>query len=93
MSQQGDFAGKRVWVTGAGAGIGLETALAFVRAGAEVIGFDKHFGEPEYAFRTEVLDIADSDAVDALCGRLLAEQGELDVLVNGAGILRMGLAD
>ncbi|MNV52216.1 2,3-dihydro-2,3-dihydroxybenzoate dehydrogenase [compost metagenome] len=40
-----------------------------------------------------MLDIADSDAVDALCGRLLAEQGELDVLVNGAGILRMGLAD
>ncbi|QGH62686.1 2,3-dihydro-2,3-dihydroxybenzoate dehydrogenase [Serratia proteamaculans] len=93
MEQRGDFAGKRVWVTGAGAGIGLATALAFVQAGAEVIGFDKHFGEPEYAFRTEVLDIADSDAVDRVCGRLLAEQGDLDVLVNGAGILRMGLTD
>lgn len=93
MGQQGDFAGKRVWVTGAGAGIGLTTALAFVQAGAEVVGFDKHFGEQEYAFRTEVLDIADSDAVDRVCGRLLAEQGDLDVLVNGAGILRMGLTD
>lgn len=93
MGQQGDFAGKRVWVTGAGAGIGLTTALAFVQAGAEVVGFDKHFGEQEYPFRTEVLDIADSDAVDRVCGRLLAEQGDLDVLVNGAGILRMGLTD
>jgi 2,3-dihydro-2,3-dihydroxybenzoate dehydrogenase len=93
MGQQGDFAGKRVWVTGAGAGIGLTTALAFVQAGAKVVGFDKHFGEQEYAFRTEVLDIADSDAVDRVCGRLLAEQGDLDVLVNGAGILRMGLTD
>ncbi|HEI8866570.1 TPA: 2,3-dihydro-2,3-dihydroxybenzoate dehydrogenase [Serratia odorifera] len=88
-----DFNGKRVWVTGAGAGIGLQTALDFVAAGAEVIGFDLRFAEQEYPFRCEVLDIADSEAVDGVCTRLLAEQGELDVLVNGAGILRMGLTD
>jgi 2,3-dihydro-2,3-dihydroxybenzoate dehydrogenase len=93
MTTGHDFAGKRVWVTGAGAGIGYQTALAFVHSGAEVIGFDVRFGEADYPFRTEVLDIADSDAVDSVCQRLLAENARLDVLVNGAGILRIGLAD
>lgn len=90
---QWDFSGKRVWVTGAGAGIGLDTARAFVKAGAQVIGFDRHFGDDEYPFRTELLDIADAAAVDRTCARLLAEHDGLDVLVNGAGILRMGLTD
>lgn len=93
MTTGHDFSGKRVWVTGAGAGIGYQTALAFVRSGAEVIGFDLRFGEQDYPFQTEVLDIADGEAVDSLCQRLLAEHQQLDVLVNGAGILRMGLAD
>lgn len=88
-----DFSGKRVWVTGAGAGIGLQTARQFAAAGAEVIGFDLRFSEAEYPFHTEVLDIADAEAVERVCTRLLAQHGELDVLVNGAGILRMGLAD
>ncbi|ATA21261.1 2,3-dihydro-2,3-dihydroxybenzoate dehydrogenase [Gibbsiella quercinecans] len=90
---QWDFSGKRVWVTGAGAGIGLDTARAFVKAGAQVIGFDRHFGDDDYPFRTELLDIADAAAVDCTCARLLAEHDGLDVLVNGAGILRMGLTD
>ncbi|WP_416260594.1 2,3-dihydro-2,3-dihydroxybenzoate dehydrogenase [Gibbsiella quercinecans] len=90
---QWDFSGKRVWVTGAGAGIGLDTARAFVKAGAQVIGFDRHFGDDDYPFRTELLDIADAAAVDRTCTRLLAEHDGLDVLVNGAGILRMGLTD
>ncbi|GAA3904323.1 MULTISPECIES: 2,3-dihydro-2,3-dihydroxybenzoate dehydrogenase [Gibbsiella] len=90
---QWDFSGKRVWVTGAGAGIGLDTARAFVKAGAQVIGFDRHFGDDDYPFRTELLDIADATAVDRTCARLLAEHDGLDVLVNGAGILRMGLTD
>lgn len=35
-----DFSGKNVWVIGVGKGIGYVTALAFVEAGAKVIGFD-----------------------------------------------------
>ena len=38
-----DFAGKTVWVTGAGKGIGYATALAFTEAGAQVTGFDRAF--------------------------------------------------
>ncbi len=93
MSTVWDFSGKQVWVTGAGQGIGLHTALAFQKAGATVTGFDKTFGGDDYPFRTEVMDITDSQAVAAVCQRLLAEQPVLDVLVNGAGILRMGATD
>lgn len=93
MAGELEFSGKRVWVTGAGAGIGYQTALAFAQHGAEVIGFDLHFSDLDYPFRTEVLDITDADAVDSVCQRLLAEHERLDVLVNGAGVLRMGLTD
>jgi len=93
MSTVWDFSGKQVWVTGAGQGIGLHTALAFQKAGATVTGFDKAFSGDDYPFRTEVMNITDSQAVAAVCQRLLAEQPVLDVLVNGAGILRMGATD
>jgi 2,3-dihydro-2,3-dihydroxybenzoate dehydrogenase len=93
MSTIWDFSDKQVWVTGAGQGIGLHTALAFQQAGATVIGFDKTFSGESYPFRTEVMDITDSQAVAAVCQRLLAEQPVLDVLVNGAGILCMGATD
>lgn len=93
MSTAWDFAGKQVWVTGAGQGIGLHTARAFQQAGATVTGFDKTFSGEGYPFRTEVMDITDSQAVAAVCQRLLTEQPVLDVLVNGAGILRVGATD
>ena len=88
-----DFHGRRVWVTGAGKGIGYATAQAFVAAGAEVVGFDLHFDGDDYPFATEVLDVADAARVAAVCQRLLQETPRLDVLVNAAGILRMGPTD
>ena len=88
-----DFSGQTVWVTGAGKGIGYSTALAFVEAGAKVTGFDLAFGGEDYPFATEVVDVADAQQVAQVCERLLAETGRLDVLVNAAGILRMGATD
>ncbi len=43
-----DFSDQTVWVTGAGKGIGYATALAFVDAGARVIGFDREFMPADY---------------------------------------------
>lgn len=93
MSLMGDFSGKIVWVTGAGQGIGYHTALAFQQAGAQVIGFDLRFHEGDYPFACHLLDVADAAQVKEVCQRLLAEQPRLDVLINGAGILRIGATD
>lgn len=88
-----DFRGKTVWVTGAGKGIGYTTALAFVEAGAQVTGFDCQFAQPNYPFATQVMDVADGVQVATVCQRLLSRTERLDVLVNAAGILRMGATD
>lgn len=88
-----DFHGQTVWITGAGKGIGYATALAFVEAGAQVTGFDLAFDGESYPFATETLDVADARQVAQVCGRLLAGIERLDVLVNAAGILRMGATD
>ncbi|EEJ7226342.1 2,3-dihydro-2,3-dihydroxybenzoate dehydrogenase [Salmonella enterica subsp. enterica] len=88
-----DFSDKTVWVTGAGKGIGYATALAFVDAGARVIGFDREFTQESYPFATEVMDVADAAQVAQVCQRVLQKTPRLDVLVNAAGILRMGATD
>ena len=88
-----DFSGKTVWVTGAGKGIGYHTALAFSEAGADVIGFDLAFPLEVYPFATEQLNVADADQVASVAARILSEKPQLDVLVNAAGILRMGATD
>lgn len=88
-----DFSDKTVWMTGAGKGIGYATALAFVDAGARVIGFDREFTQENYPFATEVMDVADAAQVAQVCQRVLQKTPRLDVLVNAAGILRMGATD
>lgn len=88
-----DFHGKTVWVTGAGKGIGYATALAFVEAGAEVTGFDLVFDNADYPFTTVKMDVADPQQVMLVCTPLLRDLARLDVLVNAAGILRMGATD
>ena len=39
------------------------------------------------------MDVADAGQVAQVCQRLLAETERLDVLINAAGILRMGATD
>jgi NAD(P)-dependent dehydrogenase (short-subunit alcohol dehydrogenase family) len=82
-------------VSGAGSGLGRETALELARLGATVIGCGRR-AEPlaetaglaegaAGAFDHEELDIRDEDAVDAFFDALLQRHGHLDVLVNNAG--------
>ncbi|WP_058912091.1 2,3-dihydro-2,3-dihydroxybenzoate dehydrogenase [Entomohabitans teleogrylli] len=87
------FSGQTVWVTGAGRGIGYQTALAFHEAGARVTGLDLAFPQAEYPFAITQVDVADASRVAEVTQRLLKENPRLDVLVNAAGILRMGATD
>lgn len=88
-----DFQDKTVWITGAGKGIGYTTALAFVEAGAKVIGFDREFLLENYPFTTQKMDVSNVGQVIEVCQRILQQVGQLDVLVNAAGILHTGATD
>lgn len=94
-----DFKAKTVWVTGAAQGVGLCIAQLLHEQGATVIALDKAFYgmqkenfDQDYGFITCPLDIANPDAVKQCCDELLASYG-IDVLINAAGILRLGETD
>ncbi|HEX7244548.1 MAG TPA: SDR family oxidoreductase [Solirubrobacterales bacterium] len=82
-------------VSGAGSGLGRETALELTRLGAAVVGCGRReepLGKTEElaaslpgSFAREAVDIRDEEAVDRFMDRVLEEHGRLDVLVNNAG--------
>ena len=91
-----NFKGKTAWVTGAAQGVGLCIAQLLHKQGAQVVALDQAFcgkrGEAfalDYGFVTYALDISDAKAVARGCEELLPTY-EPDVLINAAGILRLG---
>lgn len=88
-----DLHGQTVWVTGTDRGIDYTTALALVEAGVNIIGFDFAFADAGYPFVTETLDVAGAGQIRDMYARLLNNIKRLDMLVNTAGILRMGATD
>jgi len=91
--------GKIVFVTGASAGIGAATALAFAEQGAklllaarragrlaEVASKAKELGAP--AVHSFDLDVRDRRAVQNAIDGLPAEWANIEVLVNNAGLSR-----
>jgi len=89
-----DFAGKAALVTGGAGGIGGAIARGFHESGARVIatGLDaaevaRARADPQLAgVAFAVLDVADDAAVRALA----AETGDIDILVNCAGVTARG---
>jgi NADP-dependent 3-hydroxy acid dehydrogenase YdfG len=90
------FAGKVIWMTGAGTGIGKAGALMFAREGAAValIGrrrdkLDEVAADIQAIGGTavvEALDVADRKKVGEAGERLLKRLGRVDILVNNAGL-------
>jgi len=90
------FAGKVVWMTGAGTGIGKAGALMFAQEGAAValIGrrrdkLDEVAAEIQAIggkAAVEALDVADRKKVGEAGERLLKRLGRVDILVNNAGL-------
>jgi len=90
------FGDTLVAVTGAGSGIGRETAVAFANDGAELVVSDID----ETSLKATVdqivsrggsahpylLDVSDADAVERFADEVTATHGVPDVVVNNAGI-------
>ncbi|MFD8785340.1 SDR family NAD(P)-dependent oxidoreductase [Kitasatospora sp. NPDC059599] len=82
-----------VVVTGAGTGIGRETARAFAAGGARVLAVGRRPGplaETAAAHPASIeplaADVTGPDAPEAIVGAALERFGRLDVLVNNAGV-------
>ena len=90
-----DFSGKVVVVTGAGGLICGAMARAFAQSGAKVAALDLN-GEAVKKLADELkaegfvcegyaANVLDTEALEAVHKQVLADLGECDVLVNGAG--------
>ena len=95
---------QTVLITGANAGLGFQTALAFARTGARIVmacrSLEKaHKAQDELLAAAPAaqaivlpLDVSEPDSIREF-GRQLSDRiGELDVLVNNAGMIAMPLA-
>ena len=91
-----NLSGRTVLVTGAGSGIGRETALLAARRGARLVICDVNdagLSETEAGARAlgrDVLarrvDVSDSDQMRDFADQAHAEVGAVDLLVNNAGV-------
>lgn len=91
----GLFDGQRVWVTGAGSGIGRCVAHELAALGATVIlsgrtqskldAVAAEIAEDGGRFDTAAFDIRDEEAVKAGVAAMLAKHGPITGLVNNAG--------
>ncbi|XP_063359973.1 3-oxoacyl-[acyl-carrier-protein] reductase FabG-like [Cydia amplana] len=92
------FTGKVVIVTGAASGIGAATAKALAREGAKVVLVDKDADKlQEVAKECEqhgnkpliiIADVTKDEDVRAIVKNTINNFGQLDVLINNAGIAR-----
>lgn len=91
----GLFAGRAVIVTGGGRGIGRRTALAFARFGADVTIASRNAETLAQTtadiealgvrVQTRVVNIRETDDVEAMVSQHMEAFGRLDLLVNNAG--------
>ncbi|HEY6776209.1 MAG TPA: SDR family oxidoreductase [Thermoleophilaceae bacterium] len=94
-SLAGAIKGKKILITGASSGIGLETALKIGDAGGEVLLVSRTREKlEEVASQVEErggtahvhpCDLSDLDDIDRLAEEVLREHGGVDVLINNAG--------
>lgn len=75
--------GRRALVTGSSGGIGSAIAALFAASGARVLGLDVvESGRTE----TILCDLGDAEAVERAADQALAALGQIDILVNCAGV-------
>ena len=87
-------------VTGASSGIGRATSLEFARNGANVVAVGRNEAdlnalrdesrELSGTIRKHLADVAELSQVDRLISETVDHFGQIDILVNAAGILKPG---
>ncbi len=95
-----DLTGKRILVTGASAGLGVETARALVAHGADVVGAARDLAKARRAtaaiselanktgsFELVELDLASLKSVRAAADALVAAGKPFDVVIANAGVM------
>jgi NAD(P)-dependent dehydrogenase (short-subunit alcohol dehydrogenase family) len=96
-----DLSGKRILVTGASAGLGVETARALAAHGAHVVGAARDLTKAEGAtaevraaaeaaggsFELIELDLASLASVRAAADRLIADGRPFDIVIANAGVM------
>ncbi|XP_011183973.1 3-oxoacyl-[acyl-carrier-protein] reductase FabG-like [Zeugodacus cucurbitae] len=98
-----DFKGKVVLITGASSGIGAAAALNFAKFGAKLALVGRNtenlketaakcekIAEDSFAPLLIKVNLIDESAVPSIISEVLERYGQLDVLVNNAGIIENG---
>ncbi|OOZ83436.1 2,3-dihydro-2,3-dihydroxybenzoate dehydrogenase [Bacillus cereus] len=98
-----DLKGKIAVVTGAAQGIGEAVLKSLVNNGAFVVAIDKNenllnkmvseLHELEQYVKAFPLDISDRQSVDRIVEKVESTIGPIDILINVAGVLRVGNID
>jgi NAD(P)-dependent dehydrogenase (short-subunit alcohol dehydrogenase family) len=95
-----DLSGKRILITGASAGLGVETARALASHGASIVGAVRDVSKGERAAETirgtaasgatvelVEMDLASLKSVRACAVKLLAQGKPFDVIIANAGVM------
>src|SRR4051795_10687585 len=93
--REGLLEGQVCAVSGAGSGLGRETALELTRLGATVVACGRReeplaetaalAADPAGPLEPEILDTREEEPIGRFFDGLLERHGRLDVLVNNAG--------
>ena len=89
------LAGKVVAITGGGTGIGAGIAKSLAEAGCKVTVGGRRLEplqalsdqvESEHPIRAQVIDVSEPDSVKSFFAHIRENVGEVDILINSAGI-------
>jgi len=90
LNKESRFAGKTVWITGGGSGLGRDMAVAFAREGANVcvIGRRQDALDQTVALMGSGIalacDVRDAARVQEVAKEIAGRTGRIDVLINNA---------
>lgn len=96
MKQYFDFEGRVAIVTGCSTGLGVQMAKALANQGCAIVAVARRQElidavaqeiAAQYGVRTMAVrcDITDTQAVDDMVDKVLAQMGRIDILINNAG--------